>query len=451
MADAIWVAVKDDLRGKIGQDSFRNWIEQLEFISLDGQSARFQVPSAFVGNWVERNFGDLIRNQFWSHGGKVLRLEFDVKPAEMAAVSKPSIEAPSFEMLAPTMPELPASTLDQRFRFENFVVGKSNELAFSAAKRIAEGEKVTFNPLFLYSGVGLGKTHLMHAIAWEILERDPEKRVLFLSAEQFMYRFVQALRTKSMQDFKEIFRSVDVLLVDDVQFIAGKDSTQDEFFYTFNALVDQNKQIIISADRAPGDIEGIEDRIRSRLQWGLMVDIHPTDYELRLGILHSKSEFLARDMPKVQIESGVLEFLAQRISSNVRVLEGALTRLFAYADLTGKPVSLEMAYDSLADILRVSKTKVNLDHIIKKTAQAYDLRVSDMIGKRRTRNIAHPRQIAMYMAKTLTTKSLPDIGQAFGGRDHTTVIHAVRKVEDLVKHDSAIAEEVETLRRQLEA
>ncbi len=449
MSEAMWTTVKEDLRGRIGRDSFRNWIEQMEFCGMTDQSANFSVPSKFFADWVERSFGQQIQSAFWDHGGKVVRLEFQINEVTAPAPVKeaPKIAAPSNDEL----PDLPSNTLDARYKFDRFVVGKSNELAFAAAKRVADGEGVNFNPLFLYSGVGLGKTHLMHAIAWGILERDPSKRVLFLSAEQFMYRFVQALRSKTMQDFKEIFRSVDVLLVDDVQFIAGKDSTQDEFFYTFNALVDQNKQIIISADRAPGDIEGIEDRIRSRLQWGLMVDIHPTDYELRLGILQSKAEFQLRDHPHLALEEGVLEFLAQRISSNVRVLEGSLTRLFAYADLTGKPVSLDLAYDILADILRVSKTKVTVEHIIKKTAEFNNIRVSDLIGARRTQAIARPRQMAMYLAKTLTTKSLPDIGRAFGGRDHTTVIHAVRKIEDLSRHDSEMAESLEALRRQLEA
>ena len=450
MSDAMWKAVKEDLRTRIGQDSFRNWIEQMEFRGLRDNYADFVVPSKFIASWIQNSYGKQICNAFCSQGGKVHQLNFVVEEAEVQSPISQKPKQPANEVVS-ELPTLPSNPLDPRYKFDRFVVGKSNELAFAAAHRVVSGEGVNFNPLFLYSGVGLGKTHLMHAIAWEITEKFPQKRVLFLSAEQFMYRFVQALRAKNMQNFKEIFRSVDVLLVDDVQFIAGKDSTQDEFFYTFNALVEQNKQIIISADRAPGDLEGIEDRIRSRLQWGLMVDIHPTDFELRLGILQSKAEFQLRDHPHLVLEDGVLEFLAQRISSNVRVLEGSLTRLFAYADLTGKAVSLELAHDILADILRVSKTKLTLDLIIKRTAEFYNIRVSEMIGQRRTQAIARPRQIAMFLAKSLTTKSLPDIGRAFGGRDHTTVIHAVRKIEDLSRHDSEMAEELETLRRKLEA
>ncbi len=356
-------------------------------------------------------------------------------------------------MEPPAAPELdlPQSPLDARFTFDSFVVGKPNELAHAAARRVAERGSMGFNPLFLYGGVGLGKTHLMHAIAWEIRVNDPGARVLYISAEQFMYRFISALRFKEMHGFKELFRSVDVLMVDDVQFIAGKDSTQDEFFHTFNALVDQHKQIVISADRAPGEIDGLEDRIKSRLQWGLVVDIHPTDYELRLGILQSKAEAQLIEHPGISIGAGVVEFLAHRISSNVRVLEGALNRLFAFASLVGRPIDLDMTQECLADILRASERKVTIDEILRKVADHYNLRMSDLLSARRARAVARPRQVAMYLAKMLTTRSLPDIGRRFGGRDHTTVLHAVRKIEELRQTDSQIAEDVELLRRMLEA
>lgn len=354
----------------------------------------------------------------------------------------------------PVMPadvDLPQAPLDGRFTFDNFVVGKPNELAHAAARRVADGGEVAFNPLFLYGGVGLGKTHLMHAIAWEVRHNTPDAKVLYLSAEQFMYRFVSALRFKEMHGFKEMFRSVDMLMVDDVQFIAGKDSTQDEFFHTFNALIDQQKQIIISADRAPGEIDGLEERIKSRLQWGLVVDLHPTDYELRLGILQAKAEAQMQAHPGVVVGAGVMEFLAHRISSNVRVLEGALTRLFAFAGLVGREINLDMTQECLADVLRASERKVTIDEIIRKVADHYNLRMSDLLSARRARQVARPRQVAMYLAKTLTSKSLPEIGRRFGGRDHTTVIHAVRKIEELKKTDNQIAEDVELLRRMLEA
>ena len=251
--------------------------------------------------------------------------------------------------------------------------------------------------------------------------------------------------------FKELFRSVDLLMVDDVQFIAGKDSTQDEFFHTFNALVDQNKQIVISADRAPGEIDGLEERIKSRLQWGLVVDLHPTDYELRLGILQTKAEMQAKHYPEVKILDGVIEFLAHRISTNVRVLEGALTRLYAFASLVGREVTMDVAQECLADILRASDRKVTVDEIIRKVADHYNIRMTDILSPKRARAVARPRQVGMFLAKTLTSKSLPEIGRRFGGRDHTTVIHAVKKIEELRSVDNQIAEDVELLRRMLEA
>ena len=266
-----------------------------------------------------------------------------------------------------------------------------------------------------------------------------------------MYRFVQALRERRMMDFKELFRSVDVLMVDDVQFIAGKDSTQEEFFHTFNALVDQNKQIIISADRAPDEIKDLENRIRSRLQSGLVVDLHPTDYELRLGILQSKVQNYREQYPALQLDDGILEFLAHRISTNVRVLEGALTRLFAFASLVGQPITMELTQDCLADVLRASDRKISIEEIQRKVAEHYHIRLSDLIGPKRVRNFARPRQVAMYLCKQLTARSLPEIGRRFGGRDHTTVMHGVKRIEELRTQDSQIADDVELLRRALEA
>jgi chromosomal replication initiator protein len=346
---------------------------------------------------------------------------------------------------------LPPAPLDSRFTFDTFVVGKPNELAHAAARRVAEGGPVTFNPLFLYGGVGLGKTHLMHAIAWELKTSHPELNVVYLSAEQFMYRFVQALRDKKIMDFKSLFRSVDVLMVDDVQFIAGKDSTQEEFFHTFNALIDQNRQIIISGDCPPGEMKDMEERIKSRLQCGLVVDLHPTDYELRLGILQSKTDSFRAQQPDLVIKDGVLEFLAHRISTNVRVLEGALTRLFAFASLVGREITLELAQDCLSDILRASERKITVEEIQRRVSDHYNIRLSDMLGPKRVRSFARPRQVAMYLAKQMTSRSLPEIGRRFGGRDHTTVLHGVKRIEELRQQDGQIAEDLEMLRRALEA
>lgn len=464
MSDAregAWSRVRGHLRSQIGKDAYQNWIHPLDFVGADHGVVQIAAPTSFIGTWVQRNYGDAIRQLLTKESVPVTRLEFtvaapqqDAATANLGSIAAPvrdSARAEAVPAVAQPDVELPQSPLDGRFTFENFVVGKPNELAHAAARRVAEGGDVSFNPLFLYGGVGLGKTHLMHAIAWEVRQSNPEARVLYLSAEQFMYRFVSALRFKEMHGFKEMFRSVDMLMVDDVQFIAGKDSTQDEFFHTFNALIDQHKQIVISADRAPGEIDGLEERIKSRLQWGLVVDLHPTDYELRLGILQAKAEAQMLQHPGVGVGAGVMEFLAHRISSNVRVLEGALTRLFAFASLVGREINLDMVQECLADILRLSERKVTIDEIIRKVADHYNLRMSDLLSARRARQVARPRQVAMYLAKTLTSKSLPEIGRRFGGRDHTTVIHAVRKVEELKKTDSQIAEDVELLRRMLEA
>ena len=455
MTQEAWGRVRETLAKRIGKNNFTSWIEPLRWAGLTDGVARFEVPTTFFGDWVSRNYSDHILGLLNAEGHAVGRTEFFVPMAQAAnAPAAPLAAAKSARAAkssrARTDEDLPGATLDTRFTFDSFVVGKPNELAHAAARRVAEGGPVTFNPLFLYGGVGLGKTHLMHAIAHELQSRQPHLRVLYLSAEQFMYRFVQALRDKQIMDFKELFRSVDVLMVDDVQFIAGKDSTQEEFFHTFNALIDQNKQIVISADRAPGEIKDLEDRIKSRLQCGLVVDLHPTDYELRLGILQQKAEYYRQQYKGLAISTGVLEFLAHRITTNVRVLEGALTRLFAFASLVGREITLELAQDCLADILRASDRKLTIEEIQRKVAEHYNIRLSDMIGPKRLRNIARPRQVAMYFAKQLTSRSLPEIGRRFGGRDHTTIMHGVRKIEELMTTDSQLSDDLQLLRRQLQ-
>ncbi|MCT4555173.1 MAG: chromosomal replication initiator protein DnaA [Pelagimonas sp.] len=453
-----WGALQETLCKTVGENNYKTWIAPLTYRGSQRGVAQFNAPTNFFGTYVSQNYGDLLLSHIAGMDPSVRKLSFEVANAA-ATPAQPGTGAPSAqpaarsETAAPAAnrEDLPGAPLDSRFTFDSFVVGKPNELAHAAARRVAEGGPVTFNPLFLYGGVGLGKTHLMHAIAWELRARNPELVVLYLSAEQFMYRFVQSLRERKMMDFKEMFRSVDVLMVDDVQFIAGKDSTQEEFFHTFNALVDQNKQIIISADRAPDEIKDLENRIRSRLQSGLVVDLHPTDYELRLGILQTKAEMYRAHYPGLHIEDGVLEFLAHRISTNVRVLEGALTRLFAFASLVGKPINMDLVHDSLSDVLRASERKISIEEIQRKVAEHYNIRLSDIVGPKRVRTFARPRQVAMYLCKQLTSRSLPEIGRRFGGRDHTTVMHGVRRIEELRQQDGQIDEDIEMLRRALEA
>ena len=461
MTDAAWSNVRKHLRELVGENNFITWIAPLDFAAVEDGVLCLSAPTNFIANWVNRNFADQILRTMAQYGLSAHRLQIDIearRPGSAAARVQRTIEAPA-ETARITRPaaqprvedDVPSAALDDRFTFDNFVVGKPNALAHAAARRVAEGGEVTFNPLFLYGGVGLGKTHLMHAIAHELKIRQPDARVLYLSAEQFMYRFVQALRERQIMDFKSLFRSVDILMVDDVQFIAGKESTQEEFFHTFNALVDQRKQIVISADRAPGEIKDLEERIKSRLSSGLVVDLHPTDYELRLGILQQKVELNRSAYGDVEIGTGVLEFLAHRITTNVRVLEGALTRLFALASLVGREVTLDLAQDCLADILRSSDRKVTVEEIQRKVAEHYNIRLSDMIGPKRLRMIARPRQIAMYLAKQMTTRSLPEIGRRFGGRDHTTIMHGVRRVEELRANDPQLSEDLDLLRRLLES
>lgn len=466
-----WGAVKQKLLQNIGQHNYKSWIEPLILVDTVDGVAMIGAPNSWAGTYVARNYGDLILGEVAALADGVRRLEFVVKKAANTNVAEPArpaamevepaqpVRAPASSSANTTTPTrssaldamLQPAPLDPRFTFDRFVVGKPNELAHAAARRVAEGGPVTFNPLFLYGGVGLGKTHLMHAIANELKVNKPELRVVYLSAEQFMYRFVQAIRERRTMDFKSLFRTVDVLMVDDVQFIAGKDSTQEEFFHTFNALVDQNKQIIISGDRAPGEMTDMEERIRSRMQCGLIVDLHPTDYELRLGILQSKLESHRIQYPDLKMSEGVLEFLAHRISTNVRVLEGALTRLFAFSSLVGREITLDLTQECLSDILRASERKITVEEIQRKVAEHYNIRMSDLIGPKRVRSYARPRQVAMYLAKSLTARSLPEIGRRFGGRDHTTVIHGVRRIEELKSQDGQIAEDVEMLRRALEA
>ena len=498
MTNETWGEVRQELLQAVGKNNFSAWIEPISFDRIDERTAHFHVPTSFIGSWVSNNFGDLILRHLSSHGVGADRVEFAVSPRTSAApvtapapqptVSQPAaapIPAPE-PVMAEVAPahvpaqtpapvsaapapqpapapaqraeaarvatvDLPGTKLNPNLTFANFVVGKPNELAHAAARRVAETLDVTFNPLFLYGGVGLGKTHLMHAIAWDLQARFPNAQVLYLSAEQFMHLFVRALREHNTFDFKETFRNVDILMVDDVQFIAGKRSTQQEFFHTFNSLVEMGKQIVISGDRAPVDMEELDSRIASRLQSGLVVDIHPTDYELRLSVLQHKASVLAQKYPHVRFADGVLEFLARKIASNIRELEGALNRLYATGDLVGREVSEDFARDNLADILRASDRKVTMDEILKKTCDYYKIRQVDIISQNRQRAIARPRQMAMYLCKRLTTRSLPEIGKKFGGRDHTTILYGVRKIEELMQIDSQIAEDAELLRRMLEA
>lgn len=443
----LWKTVHKEMRKEFGEAIFRSWLKPLTLQAYYHGTMEVSVPTRFMRDWIQGHYSDRILELCMEKESTIKRLQIVVIQSAMADDRTADIKEDKTKEANQNRKGQIASIsspLDPRFTFESFVVGKPNALAHAAARRVVESASLPFNPLFIYGGVGLGKTHLMHAIAHAIEEQSPEKVVMYLSAEKFMYQFVRALRANDTMNFKETFRSVDVLMIDDIQFIAGKESTQEEFFHTFNALVDQNKQIIISADKAPSDLKGVDERLRSRLAWGLVADIHPSTYDLRLGILRAKRDQLSADVP-----DSVLEFLALKVTSNIRELEGALNRIVAHADVAGQDITLESTQDVLQDLLRSHDRRITIDEIQKKVTEHYNLRLSDMTSARRARNVARPRQVAMYLAKQLTSRSLPEIGRKFGGRDHTTVMHAVRKIDELMAEDQQIAQDVEVVKRAL--
>ncbi len=460
-----WARVRGRLRTEVGEAAFKSWLKPLTLRRIDNDVVRLSVGTRFMRDWVASHYGDRLRELWREEDATIGSIEIAVEEvlagrdcgaAEPTRAGPAATELPRREAARPSARSFDSAPggnfhrdigapIDPRFTFENFVVGKPNEMAHAAALRVADATALPFNPLFLYGGVGLGKTHLMHAIAHRISTRKPDKRVIYLSAENFMYRFVRAMRYKDTMSFKEQFRAVDFLMIDDIQFFSGKDSTQEEFFHTFNALVDENRQVVISADKPPFDLQRMEERLRSRLGWGVVADIHPTTYELRLSILQSKADQLRVDMPPK-----VLEFLAHKISSNVRELEGALNRIVAHSELVGREITLENTQELLHDLLRASDRHVTIDEIQKRVAEHFNIRLSDMHSPRRARAVARPRQVAMYLAKQLTTRSLPEIGRKFGGRDHTTVMHAVKRIDQLRATDASFAEDIDLLRRMVE-
>jgi chromosomal replication initiator protein len=437
----IWTEALSDIKLSIGEESYNSWVAKLDIVSADETILRISAPSNFVRDNVLSRFSDAIIKVMNSYGCHVRTITIDVYDSKDATAYENSSNPRNTNIKE----FVDISVLDQRFTFNNFIIGKPNEFAYAAALRVSESETPTFNPLFLYGGVGLGKTHLMHAIAWNTLKHFPKKKVIYLSAEKFMYLFIKSLRFKNAMSFKEMFRSVDVLMIDDVQFIGGKDTTQEEFFHTFNDLVDNNKQIVLSADKSPSDLDGVEERLKSRLGWGLVADIHPTTYELRLGILQSKSK-----LHKSIVPDEVLEFLAVKITSNIRELEGAFNRIVAHSTLVGRFITLDVAHEVLKDILRTNEKLITIEMIQKKVCEYYGVKLSDLISARRHKTVATARQIAMYLCKNLTTKSLPNIGKSFGGKDHSTVIYAVKKVKELISNDQAFRTDLEILAKSLE-
>jgi len=483
-SEAQWVRVRARLREEVGEVEYRSWLRQMVLQEVSGDEVVVALPTRFLRDWVNSHFGDRLRSLWQAENRKVRRVAVIVR-AQGAALAEPvdpaaaTVAGGANGAAAPATAATPRASahagqrlgaraaaraeeaarnggdprhdfsapLDPRLTFDAFVVGKPNEFAFACARRVAEhGPTAGFNPLFLHGGVGLGKTHLLHAIAWRLRERDPGKRVAYMSAESFMYRFIAALRSENAMAFKEQLRAVDVLMVDDVQFLIGKESTQEEFFHTFNALVELGKQVVVSADKSPADLAGLEERLRTRLGCGMVADIHATTFELRVSILQAKTAALGTTVPPK-----VLEFLAHKITSNVRELEGALNRVVAHAQLVGRPITIESSQEVLRDLLRAHDRRVTIEEIQKRVAEHYNIRLAEMTSARRARMVARPRQVAMFLAKQLTQRSLPEIGRKFGGRDHTTVMHAVSRVTELMQSDLSFAEDVELLRRMLES
>ena len=456
MEDA-WSRVRGRLQVEVGEAEYRTWLRQLALGEVDGDEVTLFLPTRFLRDMVQNQYADRL-SALWRHERPAIRrVDLRVRTAEATspepgadcvARSRGAERAPVPAPRAAGAPEprtdlvLP---LDARFSFDSFVVGKPNEFAHACARRVADHPSSPgFNPLFLYGGVGLGKTHLMHAIGLDLARRD-HISVAYMSAEKFMYRFISALRSQSTMEFKEQLRSVDVLMIDDLQFLIGKDNTQEEFFHTFNALVDAGKQIVVSADKSPSDLSGLEDRLRTRLGCGMVADLHATTFEFRLSVLQAKA-----DRSGVPVPGRVIDFLAHKITSNVRELEGALNRLIAHANLFGRPVTLDATQEVLHDILKAHDRRVTIEEIQRRVSEHWNIRLTDMSSARRARAVARPRQVAMYLAKQLTSRSLPEIGRKFGNRDHTTVMHAVSRITELMALDASFAEDVELLRRMLE-
>jgi chromosomal replication initiator protein len=453
--EKFWLDAKKLIAERIGKSKYKNWVEKIVLLSVENGVAVVSAKSSFVGDIVSSRYSADLVKALNDVGLSVSSLDIKAivdnknKIDDQSTEVKDRTDNEQTETLSKEEPQDNLSSLfilDTKLRFETFVVGRPNEFAYAAAMKVAEAETVNFNPLFLYGGVGLGKTHLMHSIAWYIKNSSSHRKVVYLSAEKFMYLFIRSLRYKDAMAFKERFRNVDVLMIDDIQFIGGKDATQEEFFHTFNALVDNNRQIVLSADKSPSDLSGLEERLKSRLGWGLVADIHPATYELRLGVLQLKAKGYELFVPPK-----VLEFLACKITSNIRELEGGLNRIIAHATFTGKEVTIDLARDVLKDLLRSSEMAITIEGIQKRVCEYYGVKFSDLISTKRNRMVTRARQVAMYLIKQLTTKSYPEIGRNFGGKNHATVIHSINKIIELINTDREFSTDLEVLQKSLES
>ncbi|MDY0006856.1 MAG: chromosomal replication initiator protein DnaA [Spongiibacteraceae bacterium] len=451
MAEPLWQQCLDHLEDELPAQQFNTWIRPLH-AERDGDALRLLAPNRFVLDWVKDRYGEqIIAFARQLSGNAALRLVLEIgsrkKVEPDPAPLRPAATAPGPGLGEPAPVRGTAgrrSNLNSNFTFDNFVEGKSNQLARAASRQVAGNPGVAYNPLFLYGGVGLGKTHLMHAIGNMILAQRPGANVVYLHSERFVADMVKALQHNAINEFKRHYRSVDALLIDDIQFFAGKERSQEEFFHTFNALLEGQQQVILTCDRYPKEVDGLEERLKSRFGWGLTVAIEPPELETRVAILMSKAQQTGAALPPE-----VAFFIAKRIRSNIRELEGALRRVIANAHFTARPITLDFAKEALSDLLALQEKLVTIENIQKTVAEYYKIRVADLLSKRRSRSVARPRQLAMALAKELTSHSLPEIGDAFGGRDHTTVIHACRKIQELKESEPRIAEDHANLLRTL--
>jgi chromosomal replication initiator protein len=442
----IWQDTLAKLENELSRPSFETWLSSTRLIHMDEDLLTISVPNEFAKDWLESRYFSLIKTTVQGILGNPVNIRFILE----SSVDNSSFihqEKPSYEQINPqTQDEKPLTYLNKKYTFETFVIGNSNRFAHAAALAVAESPAKSYNPLFIYGGVGLGKTHLMHAIGHQALQQYANMRVLYVTSEKFTNELIDSIRDKKQFEFRNHYRNVDILLIDDIQFLAGKEGIQQEFFNTFNSLYEANKQIIISSDRPPKEIPTLEDRLRSRFEWGLTTDIQAPDLETRIAILRKKAQ-----LENLQVSNEVLEYIANNIQSNIRELEGALIRVMAYASLTSRPFTLEIAEEALKDIIQMNKHKyITIDMIQQAVSNYYHMPLSDFKAKKRTRAVAFPRQIAMYISREVTDYSLPKIGKEFGGRDHTTVIHAYEKIAEMIKTDPSLEKRIHDIIDQIQ-
>ena len=444
----LWENTLNIIKGEMSEVSFNTWIKSCEPISISSNTIKISVPNVFTQDILEKRYKDLVINSIYSACSKQYNVEFLTESEIQEANSKQteeSIDESGKDSIGITISDEMSSTLNPKYTFDSFVIGNSNRFAHAASLAVAESPAQAYNPLFIYGGVGLGKTHLMHAIGHYILQGNPNAKVVYVSSEKFTNELINSIKDDKNEEFRTKYRSVDVLLIDDIQFIAGKERTQEEFFHTFNTLHEANKQIILSSDRPPKEIPTLEDRLRSRFEWGLIADIQAPDFETRMAILKKKA-----DVEKLNVPNEVMVYIATKIKSNIRELEGALIRIVAYSSLTNREITVDLATEALKDIISNKQNKnITIDLIQDVIAAYFNLRVDDLKSQRRTRNIAYPRQIAMYLSRKLTDMSLPKIGEEFGGRDHTTVIHAYEKISESLKSDESLQRTIDDISKKI--